>query len=205
MSSAIPSIDIPVAGQLIGFPNVSMPSTDCSATINLQTQIAPLIASTVCQLKVLNLLRPLIEIIKSLPAAPAQPMIEFTKAAGALVPCLVLTSPASILPFVKELLCLEISSLRCFQANLTTLATLASINPGTVAASELQSMLNSYPPIVGILKLAGPLFEMAGLTVLSVPTLSGGIDPASLAIDQNAVGVFTAGLQTLADSLGGCP
>jgi hypothetical protein len=204
-SSAIPAIEVPIAGQLLGFANLKMQSTECSAATNLQTQIAPLVASMSCQLKVLKLLKPLIDVIKGLPNPPVPALQEFSRAANDLAPWLLLSTPSGVLPFVRDLLCLEIRSLNCLLRNLRTITALASTDPSAVAASEVQSVLGSYPPIIGILNLASGLFQLAGVTIPKAPTLAGGTDPGSLAADQSAVATFTAALQTVADALGGCP
>ena len=202
-SSAIPAIEVPIAGQLLGFANLKMQSTECSAATNLQTQIAPFIASMSCQLKVLKLLKPLIDVIHGLPNPPVHALQEFSMAANDLAPWLLLSTPLGVLPFVRDLLCLEIRSLNCLLRNLQTITALAA-DPSAVAASEVQSVLDSYPPIIGILNLASGLFQLAGLTIPKAPTLAAGTDPDSLAADQSAVATFIAALQTAADALGGC-
>ena len=203
-SSAIPAIEVPTAGRLLGFANLKMQSTECSAATNLQTQIAPLIASMSCQLKVLKLLKPLIEVIHGLPNPPVLALQEFSTAANDLAPWLLLPTPLGVLPFVRDLLCLEIRSLNCLLRNLQTITALANTDPSAVAASKVQSVLDSYPPIIGILNLASGLFQLAGVTIPKAPTLAAGTDPGSLTADQSAVATFTAALQTVADGLGGC-
>jgi hypothetical protein len=77
-SNAIPAIQVPTGGQLRGFANLQIQSTKCSADTNLQTQVAPLLASMTCQLKMLKLLKllkPLIDVIKGLPNPPRRPFV----------------------------------------------------------------------------------------------------------------------------------
>jgi hypothetical protein len=204
LPSAISAIEVPAVGQLLGFADLKIRSSDCSADINLLTQVAPLIASMSCQFKILTLLKPLIKVIKGLPNPPVQALVEFSEAAETLVPCLMVPTSSSVLPFVKGLLCLEIRSLKCFLRNLQAVTTLAGTDPGAVAASELRSLLDLYPPIVGILGLASELFQLAGLSVPNAPTITGGIDPESLNVDQTSVAIFTTDLQAMVDALGGC-
>jgi len=203
-SSAISAIEVPLVGQLLGFANPKVGSTECSADINLLTQVAPLIASMSCQLKILKLLKPLIAVIRGLPNPPVQALLEFSEAAEELAPCLLAPTPSSVLPFLQGLLCLEVRSLKCFLIDLRAITTLAGGDPSAVAASEVRSVLNSYLPIVGILSLAGGLFQLAGLPIPNAPTLTGGIDPDSLNVDLSTVATFTADLETIADALGGC-
>jgi hypothetical protein len=202
--SAISAIEVPAVGRLLGFADLKIRSTECSADINLLTQVAPLIASMSCQLKILKLLKPLIEVIRGLPNPPVQALVEFSEAAEILAPCLLVPTPLSVLPFVQGLLCLEIRSLKCFLRNLQAVTTLSVTDPGAVPASELQSVVDSYPPIVGILGLASELFQLMGLSVPTAPTLNGGIDPESLNVDQISVATFVTDLQAMADALGGC-
>ncbi len=204
-SNSIPAIQVPTGGELLGFNNPYPALSECSAIINLQTQVAPLITSMSCQLKVLNLLKPLIEVIKGLPSPSVTALEEFSEAAAALAPCLLLTAPASVLPFVRDLLCVEISSLNCFLRNLQSILEEASGGPSSPFQSQVHSVLNSYPPIVGTLKLGGELFQIAGLNVPEAPTLSAATDPASLEADQSAIHSFISSLQSIVDALGGCP
>ena len=122
-----------------------------------------------------------------------------------LQPDFLAQTPAGILPFIRDLLCLEIQSLNCLRRNLQSMARLAAAEPSAVAASEVQSVVDSYQPLVGLLELASGLFEIAGLAPPHGPALAAGIDPGSLAADQNTITTFIATLQTAVDGLGGCP
>ncbi len=194
-SGSLAAIQVPTGATLVGFNNPNPPASECSAIINLQTQLAPLIASMSCQFRVMKLLKPLIEIIKALPNPGVQAIQEFTAAAEGLVPCLQMTAPGGILPFVRELLCLEIRSLHCFLRNLENVQ--AGLQPA-------RDVLDSYPPVVAALNLAAEHFQIAGLTPPQAPALGQGTDPASLKADHEAVAAFTASLQTAVDVLGGC-
>lgn len=186
-------ISLSTGGSLQGFVDPTLQSADCAAITNLQTQVAPYIASTVCQLAILRLLKPLITIIRGLPNPSPQALQQFSKAAVALEPCLVSATSASV-PFVRDLICLQLRSLKCFLANLQSV-------DSAVAA---QNVLDSYQPIVGLMELAGELFQAAGLQMPIAPTLAPGVDAASLSLDQTAVADYVAALGVIADSLGGC-
>jgi hypothetical protein len=194
-SSSIAAIQLPTGGTLVGFNNPNPPTSDCSAVINLQGQVAPLIASMSCQLKILKLMKPLIDVIKGLPNPSVQAIQAFAVAAEDLAPCLLEPTPAVVLPFLRDLLCLEIRSLNCFLHNLENAL-------GGITAAK--GVLDSYPPVVATLNLAGALFQIAGFTPPQAPVLGDGTDPASLKADQAAVTGFVASLQTMADALGGC-
>jgi hypothetical protein len=157
-----------------------------------------------CQLKILNLVKPLVEVIHGLPNPPAQALQEFSKAAEALAPCLLISTPAGILPFLHGLLCLEISSLHCLLTNLQVVANLERDSPSAVAVADLGAVLDSYAPIIGTLELAGELFQMGGLTIPKAPALAAGTDLDSLIADQNTVAAFIASLEDVSNALGGC-
>ena len=205
LSNSIPAIQVPTGGELLGFNNPYPASSECAAIINLQTQVAPLIASMSCQLKVLTLLKPLIEVIKGLPSPSVTAMEEFTEAAAALAPCLLIPAPVTVLPFVRDLLCVEIGSLNCFLRNLQRILEETSGGLSSPSRSQVRNVLDSYPPIVGTLKLADELFQIAGVTLPQASVLSAGTDLASLKADQSAVLSFTSSLQSIVDALGGCP
>jgi hypothetical protein len=201
-SNFIAAIQIPGGGELLGFINSHSSSSECLAITNLQSQVAPLIASMSCQLKMLKLFKPLIEVIRGLPSPPVQALEEFSSAALELAPCLATATPSGILPFLRDLLCVEIKSLNCLLHNLQDVMGQGSTELGS--KSPARNVLNSYPPIVGNLKLAGELFQMAGLTLPEAPALGDGTDLASLTADQSAIVAFTTALRSMADAIGGC-
>jgi len=164
-----------------------------------------LLVSMSCQLKILKLLKPLIEVIRGLPSPPLQALLEFSKVATELEPCLLVPSALAILPFVRDLLCIELRSLRCLLRNLQAVGTQAGADSGSSTQLLARSILDSYVPIVGVLKLAAEFFQMAGIALPAEPILSGGTDPASLHADQVAIVAYTAKLQEVADAIGGCP
>jgi hypothetical protein len=190
-----PRLLLPDGGLLQGFPALAAQTAACSATSNLLSQIAPLLALMHCQAKVLNLLKPLIDVIKGLPNPSAHAMQEFAKAALDLQPCLATLAPANQIGLAHDLICLEIRGLTCFLDNLKS----ALGNP-----TALGNVLSSYAPIVGVVSLAGDVFLMAGMQVPQAPALSGKTDQASLSADAKAVRAFMLGLQSIVDIMGGC-
>lgn len=166
------------------------------AVLNLQTQIAPLIALMECESRLLQIMKPLIDIVQNLPNPPVQALQDFSKAAVEIAPCLLITTPASQIPFVRDLLCLEIRSLNCLRQNL------ASVGG---QESAMQAVLGAYQAIVGLLNFAAGMFQTAGLQIPPAPTLSGNVDPAPLSTDDTALRDFITVLTTATDSFGGCP
>jgi hypothetical protein len=190
-----PKLQLPGGGQLQGFPALAAQTAACSATTNLLTQVAPLLALMQCQNKVLNLLKPLIDVVKGLPNPPAHALLEFAKAANDLQPCLATVASASQVSLARDLICLEIRALNCF---------LEELGPTLKDPTTLGDVLSSYEPIVGVLRLAGDVFSMIGMAVPQAPALSGKTDAASIAADAKAVKALVLSLQSIADSLGGC-
>jgi hypothetical protein len=201
---SIPAIELPTGGELVGFNNPNPPTSECSAIINLQTQVAPLIASMTCQLKVLRLLQPLIEVIKGLPSPSVQALESFSQAAAALAPCFVIPTPASVLPFAKNVLCMEIKSLKCLLHNLQAVTRGSGSHHASPTVSKVRGILDSYPPIVGTLQLAEELFQIAGVTLPDTPVLGNGTDAGSLKTDQDTILGFATELESIAEALGGC-
>lgn len=151
-------------------------SSVCATTADLQRQAAPWLASTECLLRVLALLKPLIDIVKTLPSAPPASLAEFAKAAVALQPCLLMNTPASALPLVKDLLCLSLQSLMCLQSS--------------PPADQARAAVG----IQGVLDLGGVFFSIAGVPPIRLSVLT---NPAGLAADISAI-------QAAVDALGGC-
>lgn len=53
---------------------------------------------------------------------------------------------------------------------------------------------------MGSLKLAGELFQMAGLTLPKAPVLGNGTDLVSLNADRSTIATFTSALRSVADA-----
>lgn len=202
--STIRAVQLPEGGKLVASGTLQSQSAGCTAAANLQMQVAPWLAVMSCQFQILKLLKPLIDIVSTLPNPSVPALQEFSKAAEGLLPWLLASAPAGVLPFVRDLLCLEIESLNCLRRNLLAMARLTEAEPSAVSAAEVQSVIDSYQPIAGLLELAGTLLGIAGLDSLQAPALAGGTDPASLAADQETIASFVTTLQTAVDSIGGC-
>jgi hypothetical protein len=127
-------------------------------------------------LRVLALLKPLIDVVKTLPSPPPASLAEFGKAAAALQPYLLMNTAASVLPLVKDLLCLALQSLTCLQ----------SLPPADQARAAVG--------IQGVLDLGSVFFSIAGVPPIRLSVLS---NPAGLAADISA-------MQAVVAALGGC-
>lgn len=197
MSNLMPAakLQLPGGGRLQGFPALAAQTAACSAMTNLLSQVAPVLAVLQCQNKVLNLLKPLIDVVKGLPNPPAHSLQEFAKAAAQLQPCLATLAPANQVSLARELLCLEIRSLGCF---------LDELGPALKNPATLADILSSYEPIVGVMRLAGDVFAASGMQVPQAPAISGKTDAVSVTADAKVVKAFVMTLQSAVDGLGGC-
>jgi Type VI secretion system/phage-baseplate injector OB domain len=172
------ALSLPGGSFLQAIPTDIGASRECASAVSVLQQAAPWLASMECLLPILRLLGPLIQIIQTQPTPPPKAVVDFAKAAADLAPCLLLPTPASAIPVVRDLLCLTITSLEC----LTDHAASGSIPPDLVAALQ------------NILDLSQPFFARANVSPVQLGPLG---DRQAL---QNAID----SLKAAAGTLGGC-
>ena len=130
-------ITLPSGGTLTALQDLGKAiPTDCSLTFSLMVQIMPLMASMECLLKVLKLLKPLTDAVTSPPPTPKL-VKEIVQAVADLAPCFLMVTPAGMIPFVRDILCLILALLRCLIGQLKTLADISW------AASRCSSQMRS--------------------------------------------------------------
>jgi hypothetical protein len=225
------SVTLPTGGALKAFADISkgVPN-DCSMTFSLMLQIAPFLAMSDCLLKILKLLKPLIDVVKSLGPPPdpikLPPAIEdFVKAAVDLAPCLLVPTPLAIIPFVRDLLCLILRVLQCLLSQLKSIVTLMeglqiqldlAQSTGNLdlintilcaqgnASAQAQHLTNSLEPVGVLLGLASTMFEIAGVQPISLPAL-GQSDVAGLNALVKSLQEVVSVITIATEALGGCP
>jgi hypothetical protein len=220
-------VQLPTGGSISAFADISKGiPTDCSMTFNLLVQLAPFLAATECLIKVLKLLKPLIEVIKGLPKPPSPGLlVEFGEAAVALAPCLLVPTPASIIPFIRDLLCLILRVLNCFLGQMKSLLRVMeglelkfnlAQNSGNDeqlnsikcaqqnANAHAQHLTQSLEPIGVLLDLAGALFGIAGVPTIKLPAVGSQTDLQSLNALVEAIQEVTVVITVATDALGGC-
>jgi hypothetical protein len=190
----------PIADLSKGFP------TDCSLTVNLFIQLAPFLASIECLLKVLGLLKPLIDVVKSLGPPPdpiklPNAIADFVKAAEALLPCFGMIMPSTnIFFFLKDLILLIIKIIKCMIGQLQTILGIMQgieirlADAQTAGNTELQRVLecakknaataanhaqSSLGPVQNLMPLIGFFLDLAGIK-LEIPPLGSAEDSAAL-------------------------
>jgi hypothetical protein len=196
-----------------GIPN------DCSMNFNLMIQIAPLLAALECPMKILKLLKPLIDIVKAVPSLDpikiGEAMPAFIDAAAEVAPCFVALAQVPIM--VMDLLRLIRSVLNCLLGQLETLRNLmnglalrfgeAEGNPDLLATLECsrkntmaqaQALTSSIDPIAGVLALVSTIASIAGMN-LDIKLETGGAPPETtealdgvIAVLRTAVDAITA-------------
>lgn len=220
------SIQLPTGGSLQAFADISKGiPTDCSMTFSLMLQLAPFMASIQCLLNVLKLLKPLIDVIQGLPMPPAGALAEFAEAAAGLAPCLLIPTPAIMIPFVLDLLCLILKVLKCFLDQLNSLikilgplslqltAAQQAGNDDLIATlqcaqqnaqTQAGQIMNSLGPVGALLEIAGPLFGIAGVPAITLPSLGSASDVAALQSVVQTMETVVGTIQGIVDGLGGC-
>ncbi|MBI5877227.1 MAG: hypothetical protein HZB53_06230 [Chloroflexi bacterium] len=223
-------ITLPTGGSLNAFTDMSRGvPTDCALTFSLMLQIAPLLANMDCILKILGIIGPLIKIVKGLPFPPPSAISDFIKAAGKLAPCLamVIAPPASLGPFIRDILCLILNVLRCFISQLKMIkqmvgglglqlqAAQAAGNTDLVAALQCSqdnagqaaaSAMSAMEPVFALLSMVSPVMELAQVPAINVslPALGNPSDVQAIeGVIVSLTGVADA-IQIATDALGGC-
>jgi hypothetical protein len=198
---------------------------DCSLTFSLMMQIMPMMASMECVLKILKLLKPLSDAVTSFPPSP-KIVKDIATAVADLAPCFLMLTPAGMIPFVRDVLCLILSVLRCLIGQLKTIANLlggmtialadarAQGNDELAATIECgrQNVLTSMGhlmqglgPIEAIMDLASPFMSIAGVSAIKLPAVGEASDVESINAVATQLESVVSTVQHIVDGLGGCP
>jgi len=254
----MPNIDIPVPDDLrevfatprcldLSFPkpaklSITMPTgsvlrvpsdlsknipNDCSVTFSMMLQLQPILMSMECLLKMLKLLKLLSDAITSLPPSPSL-IKDIVNAVADLSTCFLALTPAGLLPFIRDVLCLILKILACLIQNLksildmmqgltirlkeaqdsgnTELEAIIGCAQGNAASSALL-MNEAFGPVSNLMDLISPLMQMAGVSAIKLPSL--GDDTSTQGISQviTTLENVVSTIQQVIDSLpiGGCP
>jgi hypothetical protein len=220
------TVQLPTGGTISAFADISKGiPTDCAMTFSLMLQIAPLLASMECLIKILKLLKPLIDVIQGLPVPSPKVIKDFLQAAVDLGPCLLVPTPAAIIPFVRDLLCLILRALKCFLSQMKTIlgvlgglslqlasaqaagntALISSIQCAQQnAQAQAAQLTSSIEPLGVLLNLAGTFMAIAGVKPITLPSLGSKADLQGLQSFVTAIQDVVAVLQVATDALGGC-
>lgn len=190
---------LPSGAKLTGVTDISKGiPTDCSMSFSLVLQLAPMLASIECLVKVLKLLEPLIKIIGDLPAPPSPSiLLKFGEAAKEVMECIVAFTPqGGLLAFIKDVILLIVSFLKCFVGGLESIVAMLSGITLQLSAAEAagndelkrvlecaqQNAMNSadhlqgaIAPVTNLISLVEPLLGIANIEV-AIPTIEPGAD-----------------------------
>ena|SRR6266511_4180955 len=219
-------ISLPTGGVIKAVSDISKGiPTDCSASFSLLLQLAPILVSMECLLRILKLLGALIKVIKGLPFPPIKAIKDFVAAAGELAPCLAIPfNIPGLLEMIHDILCLIIKMLKCIVGGLSTVVktmkglsiqlkiaekdnnqdVMQSIQCAQEnAANSADHLMQSVEPIKTILDLVTPIMELAGMTPFKLPALGSAQDVEGLEKAVNALQGIVNDLDTIASALPG--
>jgi hypothetical protein len=219
------SLELPTGGTIKGIGDVTRGiPTDCSLNVSLMLQLGPILANLECFIRVLKLIKPLIDVIKGLPFPPVKAIADFGEAAADVVECIVkFTTPAGMIPFVRDILCLIIRILNCMLDQMNSLLALMEkltlsfeAADGNAVQQELikcaqdnaqrsaNAQLQSVEPVMVILQIAAPIFEIAQVGPIEIPTLENVEGVEQMRSFVTTMEGFVDTLELLAEGLGGC-
>jgi hypothetical protein len=224
------SVQLPTGGSIKGLVDVtkSIPD-DCSLSFSLVLPMLTFLGNFECLFKLLKLIKPLIDIITGLtkvpPAPPVQAVKDFAVAAKELAPCLLVPTPAAIIPFVRDLLCLIIKLLSCVVGLLRSIMSVlgglalqiqsaqAAGNSELLAALECaqqnaqtsaQHVFSALDPVTLLLSLAEPFLGIAGVNPIKIPALAAPDDLAKMQETVDTLDELVKTLKLAAEVVGGC-
>jgi hypothetical protein len=185
----VPSLTLPIGGQLQGVADFTRGiPTECSMNFSIMLQLAPMMASMECLLKILQFFGTLL----SVGSNPFEFVPAFIQGLQALVECTNMVLPTGMFCFVADLLKLIARMLHCVvQALESVLAILSGLelqiglaqragntdllaaltcaqeNAGIAAAGTMQSL----QPVTVLLSLAAPFLKIAQINLnVSIPS-----------------------------------
>jgi hypothetical protein len=210
----MPSLTLPIGGTLQGVADITRGiPTDCSMRFSLMLQLAPIMASMQCLLKILQFFADLVNVSPSNPVSFLTALVDGIKA---LEECTNMVLPSGLLCFVKDLLALIARMLLCTVEALESVLKLlgglqlqiadaqASGNAELLAALQCaqQNAMNAadgtmqaLQPVGVLLVLAQPFMKITG-TNLSV-----GIPSPVPADDLEAMQTLLQTLHTVAEAI----
>lgn len=217
-------LSLPTGGTIKGVGDFTKGiPTDCSLNISLLLQLGPILANMECFIRVLKLIKPLIDVINGLPFPPVEAIKNFGEAAAEVTECIVkFTTPVGMVPFVRDILLLVIKILNCMIDQMKSLlALISSLNFQVESAQgndallanlecakdnaqkSANSMMQSIEPVMVILEMISPLLEIAQAPALEIPTLGDVEGVEQMEQFVGSIEGFVDTLQLVVDALPG--
>lgn len=217
---SVPTLTLPIGGELSALADFTRGiPTECSMNFSLMLQLAPMMASMECLLKILQFFGDLLNAVTPLPTNPMAFVVAFVDGLKALTTCTGMVLPTGMFCFVKDLLALIAAMLHCtVQALESVLAILSGLqiqigiaqgagNTDMLAALQCaqqnattaaQGTMQSMQPITTLLQVAEPFLKIANINLAS---LNVSIPAAVPADDLQAMQTLLGTLATVATTL----
>jgi hypothetical protein len=217
------SVTLPTGTAIKGMADLTRGiPTDCSMKLNLMLQLAPMMASMDCVLKILKFITVIIKILKNF--NPLTAVSDVLTATEDLAKCLGIVIPGiPICTFLKELLSLIATVLLCAVTELDSILKLlggiqlqlsvaqAAGNDDLVQALQCarqnaqksaEGSMQSLQPVMVLLSLAGAFMDIAGVKVdVSLPSAVPADDLAAMQTMLDDIGAAAKVIKEVADAL----
>jgi hypothetical protein len=220
-------LTLPTGLTLKGMPDISRGiPTDCSMNVNLMLQLAPLMASMDCLLRVLKFIGVVVNTIKNatIPTDLISAIPKIVSAADDMLQCLDIAIPGiPICTFLKDLLIVISTMILCLvkelesilkilsglqlqiaiaeangNADLLTALNCAQQNAQTAAQGTMQGM----QPITVLLSLAGTFIDIAGVPInVTIPSAVPADDLQAMQTLLNDLGEVATVIKEVAEAL----
>lgn len=222
-------IRLPLGGTIKPIPDITkgIPS-NCSLTFNMALQIAPMMASIECLLKVLKFIGAITDALNSIKESGGLTLMEcvgnLLEAGKDVAGCVLqITNPAlGIIPFVKDLLLMIARILRCVVETLKSiveimnglelqmatarqngndelLAQLACAKENAEIAASGQ--MQALEPIQILLDLAKPFFTLGGIPEIALPAFGSDTDVEALTSLLETLETVLGAVETAAEAI----
>jgi hypothetical protein len=217
------TLTLPTGGTLQGMADFTRGiPTDCSMNLNLMLQLAPMMASMECLLKVLKFIGAIVAVLKDF--NPLTAVGQVLSAAEDVAKCLEIVIPGiPICTFVKDLLLLISTMLLCVVTELDSIVKMLSglqlqisvaeaagntdlltalqcsqQNAQTSAAGTMQSL----QPVMVLLSLAGAFMDIAGVKLdIKIPSAVPADDLAAMQTLLDDIGAAATVIKEVAEAL----
>lgn len=190
VSAQLPSVSLPIGGSIQGMADFTRGiPTDCSMNFSLLLQLAPIMVSMECLLKILKFVTTVVGVIKDItsPLSIVSAIPKIVAAAEDLASCLAIVIPVvgqacfikSLLELIAKMILCTVSALESILKVLIDLevqlaAALAAGNGDLLASlqcaqenanTSASSIMLSLQPITLLLELAKPFLEIAQVSL----------------------------------------
>jgi hypothetical protein len=221
---SIPKLTLPTGGSIKAITDITkgIPS-DCSANFNLALQLAPIMASIECLVKILKFIGIVVELLKSMtnPGKILTGIPKIVEAADDLKDCILVPTPLIMIPFVRDLLLMLAKMLRCAAGALRSAIEIldgigldlasAEQDGNDTLAQQLQcaqenaqmamdGAMVSLDPVLMLLDLAKPFLEIAGVP-LEIPQIASDGSLESMKTALEGMDTFAQTLEDIAEAL----